>query len=65
MTPKEIVDYIVNPLKADSQKSFTEVHTRMDNLETKIDSNTEFKWKIYGGAAVIAALVGFGFEVIK
>jgi len=47
MTADELYKYVV-----------THIMSRLDALEAKVASNTEFRWRIYGGVALVTIVVG-------
>ena len=47
MTSDELYKYVVVPIMS-----------RLDGIEAKVDSNTEFRWRIYGGVAIVTVVVG-------
>lgn len=58
MTPKELHDCVVAPLREDLRKLGSEVHKRMDTIEAKADANTKFRYKVYGWCAGISLFFG-------
>lgn len=57
MTPKELHDYVVLPLKEHFNERFEVVGQQLSTQDKRITANTNFRWKLIGmaGAASLFA----------